>query len=313
MSSAPAPRRVIGPVARAGEKPSRPLGISFEFFPPKTPEMEESLWAAIRRLEPLAPDFVSVTYGAGGSTRERTHRTVRRIIEETALKPAAHLTCVEASREEVDEVIREYWAAGVRHVVALRGDPPTGLGGVYVPREDGYANATELTAAITRIAPFEVLVGVYPEKHPESPSLEHDIDVLKAKVDAGATRAISQFFFDIDAFLRFVDRVRAVGITIPISPGIMPVSNYKGLVKMAAACGATLPSWLGNLFDGLDGDPDTRRLIACSIAAEMCAKLEEQGFTDFHFYTLNRADLVYAICRVLGVRQTPTAPKEAAA
>ena len=313
MSSAPAPRRVIGPVARAGEKPSRPLGISFEFFPPKTPEMEESLWAAIRRLEPLAPDFVSVTYGAGGSTRERTHRTVRRIIEETALKPAAHLTCVEASREEVDEVIREYWAAGVRHVVALRGDPPTGLGGVYVPREDGYANATELTAAITRIAPFEVLVGVYPEKHPESPSLEHDINVLKAKVDAGATRAISQFFFDIDAFLRFVDRVRAAGITIPISPGIMPVSNYKGLVKMAAACGATLPSWLGNLFDGLDGDPDTRRLIACSIAAEMCAKLEEQGFTDFHFYTLNRADLVYAICRVLGVRETPTAPKEAAA
>mgnify|MGYP001340751388 FL=1 len=313
MSSAPAPRRVIGPVARAGEKPSRPLGISFEFFPPKTPEMEESLWAAIRRLEPLAPDFVSVTYGAGGSTRERTHRTVRRIIEETALKPAAHLTCVEASREEVDEVIREYWAAGVRHVVALRGDPPTGLGGVYVPREDGYANATELTAAITRIAPFEVLVGVYPEKHPESPSLEHDINVLKAKVDAGATRAISQFFFDIDAFLRFVDRVRAAGITIPISPGIMPVSNYKGLVKMAAACGATLPSWLGNLFDGLDGDPDTRRLIACSIAAEMCAKLEEQGFSDFHFYTLNRADLVYAICRVLGVRETPTAPKEAAA
>jgi methylenetetrahydrofolate reductase (NADPH) len=313
MSSAPAPRRVIGPVARAGEKPSRPLGISFEFFPPKTPEMEESLWAAIRRLEPLAPDFVSVTYGAGGSTRERTHRTVRRIIEETALKPAAHLTCVEASREEVDEVIREYWAAGVRHIVALRGDPPTGLGGVYVPRGDGYANATELTAAITRIAPFEVLVGVYPEKHPESPSLEHDIDVLKAKVDAGATRAISQFFFDIDAFLRFVDRVRAAGITIPISPGIMPVSNYRGLVKMAAACGATLPSWLGNLFDGLDGDPDTRRLIACSIAAEMCAKLEEQGFSDFHFYTLNRADLVYAICRVLGVRETPTAPKEAAA
>lgn len=313
MSSAPAPRRVIGPVARAGEKPSRPLGISFEFFPPKTPEMEESLWAAIRRLEPLAPDFVSVTYGAGGSTRERTHRTVRRIIEETTLKPAAHLTCVEASREEVDEVIREYWAAGVRHIVALRGDPPTGLGGVYVPRGDGYANATELTAAITRIAPFEVLVGVYPEKHPESPSLEHDIEVLKAKVDAGATRAISQFFFDIDAFLRFVDRVRAAGITIPISPGIMPVSNYRGLVKMAAACGATLPSWLGNLFDGLDGDPDTRRLIACSIAAEMCAKLEEQGFSDFHFYTLNRADLVYAICRVLGVRETPTAPKEAAA
>lgn len=314
MSPAPAAaRRVIGPIARSGEKPSRPLGISFEFFPPKTPEMEESLWGAIRRLEPLNPSFVSVTYGAGGSTRERTHRTVKRIIDETSLKPAAHLTCVEASREEVDQVIRDYWDAGVRHIVSLRGDPPSGIGGVYVPREDGYANATELTRAITGINPFEVLVGVYPEGHPESPNLAHDIDVLKAKVDAGATRGISQFFFDIDAFLRFVDKARAAGITIPISPGIMPVSNYKGLVKMAAACGTALPSWLGNLFDGLDNDPETRRLIACSVAAEMCAKLEEQGFTDFHFYTLNRADLVYAICRVLGVRETPTTPKEAAA
>ncbi|MBP7705294.1 MAG: methylenetetrahydrofolate reductase [NAD(P)H] [Caulobacter sp.] len=313
MSDAPAPRRVIGPIARSGEKPSRPLGISFEFFPPKTPEMEESLWGAIRRLEPLNPSFVSVTYGAGGSTRERTHRTVKRIIDETSLKPAAHLTCVEASREEVDEVIREYWDAGVRHIVSLRGDPPSGIGGVYTPRADGYANATELTSAITAIKPFEVLVGVYPEGHPESPNLDHDIDVLKAKVDAGATRGISQFFFDIDAFLRFVDKARSAGITIPISPGIMPVSNYKGLVKMAAACGTALPSWLGNLFDGLDHDPETRRLIACSVAAEMCAKLEEQGFSDFHFYTLNRADLVYAICRVLGVREAAPAPAEAAA
>lgn len=306
-------RRVIGPIARSGEKPSRPLGISFEFFPPKTPEMEESLWNAIRRLEPLNPSFVSVTYGAGGSTRERTHRTVKRIIDETSLKPAAHLTCVEASREEVDEVIREYWDAGVRHIVSLRGDPPSGIGGVYVPRADGYANATELTSAITAIKPFEVLVGVYPEGHPESPNLDHDIDVLKAKVDAGATRGISQFFFDIDAYLRFVDKARSAGITIPISPGIMPVSNFKGLVKMAGACGTSIPSWLGNLFDGLDGDPETRRLIACSVAAEMCAKLEEQGFSDFHFYTLNRADLVYAICRVLGVRETAPTPSEAAA
>jgi len=295
--------RVIGPVARSAERSDNRIKMSFEFFPPKTGAMEESLWQAIRRLEPLAPEFVSVTYGAGGSTRERTHRTVRRILTETSLKPAAHLTCVGASREEVDEVIREYWEAGVRHVVALRGDPPGGVGGVYVPRDDGYANATELTAAIRRIAPFEVLVGVYPEKHPESPSIEHDINVLKAKVDAGATRAISQFFFDIDAFLRFVDKARDAGITIPIVPAIMPVTNFNGLKKMSAACQTCVPGWLANLFEGLDEDPETRRLIACSVAAEMCAKLEERGFSEFHFYTLNRADLVYAICRVLGVRE----------
>ena len=313
MSDPVSARRVIGPVARSGERAQRPLGISFEFFPPKTPEMEESLWAAIRRLEPLAPTFVSVTYGAGGSTRERTHRTVKRLIDETSLLPAAHLTCVEASCEEVDEVIRDYWNIGVRHIVALRGDPPSGIGGVYRPRLDGYANATELTAAVRRVADFEVLVGVYPEGHPESPGLDHDIDVLKAKVDAGATRGISQFFFDIDAFLRFVDKARKAGITIPISPGIMPVSNFKGLVRMAGACGASIPGWLGNLFDGLDQDIETRRLIACSVAAEMCAKLEEEGFSDFHFYTLNRADLVYAICRVLGVREPAPTPAEAAA
>lgn len=313
MSPIPTGRRVIGPVARSGERAQRRLGVSFEFFPPKTPEMEESLWAAIRRLEPLDPTFVSVTYGAGGSTRERTHRTVRRILDETRLLPAAHLTCVEASREEVDEVIREYWEAGVRHIVALRGDPPSGMGGVYAPREDGYANATELARAVRATQPFEVLVGVYPEGHPESPSLDHDIDVLKAKVDAGATRGISQFFFDIDAFCRFMDKARAAGITIPISPGIMPVSNFKGLVKMSGACGTSIPAWLGNLFDGLDKDPDTRRLIACSVAAEMCAKLEEEGYSDFHFYTLNRADLVYAICRVLGVREPEPASAEAAA
>ena len=293
----------IGPVAQAAGRDQRGVRVSFEFFPPKTPEMETSLWSCIDRLAPLGPQFVSVTYGAGGSTRERTHRTVKRILDETALSPAAHLTCVNASREEVDEVIRQYWDASVRHIVALRGDPPEGLGGAYVPRPDGYANATELCAAIAKVAPFDLSVSVYPEKHPESPSLAHDIDVLKAKIDAGATRAISQFFFDIDAYSRFIDQVRAAGITIPILPGIMPVTNFKGLVKMAASCQTTIPAWLANLFDGLDDDAETRRLLACAIAAEMCAKLEERGFKDFHFYTLNRADLVYAICRVLGVRE----------
>jgi methylenetetrahydrofolate reductase (NADPH) len=296
----------LGPIARAGERQAshgaRALRISFEFSPPRTPESEETLWKAIRRLEPLNPDFVSVTYGAGGSTRERTHRTVRRINEETHLKAAAHLTCVSAPREEVDAVIRDYWDAGVRHIVALRGDPPGSLGGAYEPRADGYANATELTAAIARIAPFEISVGAYPQGHPESGSTAHDIDVLKAKVDAGATRAITQFFFDIDGYLRFHDQVRAAGISIPLVPGIMPVSNYKGLIKMAGPCGITLPAWLAELFDGLDDDPDTRRLIACSVAAEMCAKLEESGFSEFHFYTLNRADLTYALCRMLGVK-----------
>lgn len=287
-------------LAGAGKTPPR---VSFEFFPPKTPEMEEHLWAAIRRLAPLNPAFVSVTYGAGGTTRERTHRTVKRILDETHLTPAAHLTCVGASRDEANGVIADYWNAGVRNVVALRGDPPGGVGGVYEPRADGYANATELTAAIRRGGAFNVMVGVYPEKHPESPSIDHDIDVLKAKIDAGATLGISQFFFDTEVFLRFHDRVRKAGITIPIVPGIMPVTNFKGLVKMAAACEAAIPAWLADLFEGLENDADTRRLLAGAVAAEMCAKLRSEGFDDFHFYTLNRADLVYAICRVLGLRE----------
>jgi len=306
--------QVLGPVARTaaglGDRPR----VSFEFSPPKTPEAEENLWQAIRRLEPLDPTFVSVTYGAGGSTRDRTHRTVLRMLKETRLKPAAHLTCVEANRAEVDEVIRDYWDAGIRHIVALRGDPPGQIGGAYTPRADGYANATELTAGIRAIGDFEVSVGLYPHVHPESPGIDHDIDVLKAKVDAGATRAITQFFYDVEGFLRFMDRVRASGIQIPVSLGIMPVTNFKGLKKMAVPMGVELPAWLGNLFEGLDADPETRRLIACSVANEMCAKLLEEGFTDFHFYTLNRADLTYAICRVLGVREpeTPT-EREAAA
>ncbi len=281
------------------------LKISFEFFPPKTDKAEQTLWEAVRRLEPLNPAFVSVTYGAGGSTRERTHRTVQRMLAETSLRPAAHLTCVEASRDEVDEVIESYKAIGVDHIVALRGDPPgaSDIGGAYTPRADGYANATELARAVSRVGGFDISVGAYPEKHPESPSIDHDIDVIKAKIDAGATRLISQFFFDIDAFLRFRDRIRSAGITAPLLPGIMPVSNFAGLQRMSAACGASVPQWLANHFDGLDDDPETRKLLAASVAAETCARLQEEGFQDFHFYTLNRADLVYAICRVLGVRE----------
>ena len=307
------PPTALGPVARAGAGGGPRPNISFEFSPPKGPKSEEARWEAIRRLEPLNPSFVSVTYGAGGSTRERTHRTVVRMLKETTLRPAAHLTCVEASRAEVDEVVRDYWAAGIRHIVALRGDPPGSLGGAYVPRADGYQNATELTAGIREIAPFEVSVGVYPQIHPESPSVDHDIEVLKAKVDAGATRAISNFFFDIDGYLRFIERIRKAGVTIPILPGIMPVSSYAGLANMSQRIGVSLPGWLANLFEGLDEDPETRKLVAASVAAEMCARLAEEGFSDFHFYTLNRADLTYAICRVLGVRETPLEPKEAAA
>jgi methylenetetrahydrofolate reductase (NADPH) len=292
----------LGPVARAGGRERGKLNVSFEFSPPATPEAEETLWKAIRRLEPLRPDFVSVTYGAGGSTRDRTHRTVVRMLGETGLTPAAHLTCVNASRAEVDEVIRAYWAAGVRHIVALRGDPPGQIGGAYQPPPDGYAHATELTAGILAIAPFEVSVGVHPQVHRESGSLQREIDVLKAKVDAGATRALTDFFFDIDGFLRFVDAVRAAGVAIPIVPGVMPVSNFAGLVRMLGPMGIPVPAWLANHFEGLDDDPATRRLVAASVAAEMCARLQEEGFEHFHFYTLNRPELTVAVCRVLGIR-----------
>lgn len=295
----------LGPVARAGRS-HEPVRVSFEFFPPKTDAAETALWSAIRRLEPLNPAFVSVTYGAGGSTRERTHRTVRRILSETRLVPAAHLTCVEASREDVDAVAEAYWQAGVRHIVALRGDPPTGegvIGGRYCPRADGYAHATALVEGLRAHHPFEISVGAYPEQHPESPSLEHDLDVLQAKADAGASRAISQFCFDIEAFLRYRDAVAARGIAVRLIPGIMPVTNYGALLRMAAGCGTSIPDWLACHFEGLDDDPETRRLIAGAVAAEQCARLQEEGFSDFHFYTLNRADLVYAICRVLGVRE----------
>jgi methylenetetrahydrofolate reductase (NADPH) len=291
----------LAPIARSLSEGGR-VRASFEFFPPKTEEMEQALWTSIARLAPLNPTFVSVTYGAGGSTRERTHRTVKRMLDETRLSPAAHLTCVDASRAEVDEVIQAYWDAGVRHIVALRGDPPTGFGD-YTPRADGYQNATELTAAIKRIGDFEVSVGVYPEKHPQSPSLAFDLDVLRQKVDAGATRGISQFFFEAETYLRYRDAVADAGITIDLTPGIMPVTNFKGLRRMAAACEANIPAWLEGLFEGLDDDAETRKLLASAVAVELCLELEREGVRDFHFYTLNRADLVYAICRILGVKE----------
>jgi methylenetetrahydrofolate reductase (NADPH) len=278
------------------------IDVSFEFFPPKTAAMEETLWRSIRRLEPLRPKYVSVTYGAGGSTRERTHATVARILRETTLKPAAHLTCVCATREEVDQIIRDYWDLGVRHIVALRGDPPEGVGKRYEPTPGGYINAADLCAGIKKIAPFEVSVAGWPEKHPESPSVEADIDMLKAKIDAGATTAITQFFFDNEVFFRYLDRVRAAGIDIPIVPGLIPIHNFKQVAGFAAKSGASVPEWLGHRFEGLDDDQETRNLVAGAVAAEQVLGLVDQGITEFHFYTLNRADLVYAICHLLGLR-----------
>ena len=278
-----------------------PLKVSFEFFPPKSQEMEDSLWRSVLRLAPLQPRFVSVTYGAGGSTRERTHATVVRIARETGLKPAAHLTCVGASKDEVDEVARQYHAAGINHIVALRGDPPEGSKG-FAPHPQGYASSTELVAGLKRVADFEISVGCYPEGHPDSASPRQELEHLKRKVDAGATRAISQYFFDPDTFLRFLDRARSAGITVPIVPGILPVTNFRQVVRFSAACGASVPVWLADIFDGLDDDAETRRMVAAHVAAEQCRRLQAAGIDEFHFYTLNRADLTYAICHVLGVR-----------
>jgi methylenetetrahydrofolate reductase (NADPH) len=264
--------------------------------------MEEALWGSIKRLEPLSPHFVSVTYGAGGSTRERTHATVARIISETTLKPAAHLTCVSATCDEVREVVRDYWAAGVRHIVALRGDPAGGLGAAYAPTPGGYGDTAELVADIRAIGDFEISVSAYPERHPESPSLAADIDTLKRKVDAGATRAITQFFFDNEYYLRYLDSVRAAGIDIPVVPGIVPVQNFKQTAGFAKRTGASVPAWLAGRFDGLDDDPATRKLVAAAVAAEQVLDLVDRGVADFHFYTMNKADLVYAICHLLGLR-----------
>lgn len=284
-----------------GAAAAGPLRVSFEFFPPKTPEMEENLWRAVQRLAPLAPRFVSVTYGAGGTTRERTHATVVRIRRETALEPAAHLTCVGARRAEVDDVARHYWKAGIRHIVALRGDAPEGTG-KFQPHPDGYASSTELVAGLKRVGDFEISVGCYPEIHPDSASSRAELAFLKRKIDAGATRAISQFFFDADTFFRFLDRARGAGITVPIVPGILPVTNFKQLLRFSSTCGASVPAWLADLFEGLDTDPETRKLVAATVAAEQCRRLQQGGVSEFHFYTLNRADLAYAICHILGVR-----------
>ena len=285
------------------------IGVSFEFFPPKTEDMEITLWDSITRLAPLAPNFVSVTYGAGGSTRERTHSTVKRILSETALTPAAHLTCVAATCEEIDAVVRGYCAAGVRHIVALRGDPLGGVGERYTPHPGGYRNAAHLVNGIKRIADVEVSVAAYPEKHPDSATIDADLDMLAAKIDAGASRAITQFFFENDFFFRYLDRVRARGINVPVVPGILPVQNFKQTRGFATRCGASIPEWLANRFERLDEDPATRKLIAAAVAAEQVLDLVDRGVTDFHFYTMNRADLVYAVCHLLGLRP---AVKEAA-
>lgn len=285
--------------------------ISFEFFPPKTEEMDRTLWETIERLAPLNPSFVSVTYGAGGSTRERTHATIVRILKETTLTPAAHLTCVGAPRGEIDDVVARYHDAGVRHIVALRGDPSAGIGTPYVAHPDGYKTSSDLVASIKRRYPdIDVTVSAYPEKHPESADFDADIDTLKAKVDAGASRAITQVFFDNDLYFRYLDRVRARGIAIPVLPGIMPMHNFRQARNFVTRAGTTVPSWLADKFDGLDDDAETRKLVAATVAAGQVQKLAKHGVTDFHFYTMNRADLVFAISHLLGMR--PSGARKAA-
>ncbi|ODP36681.1 methylenetetrahydrofolate reductase [Sphingomonas turrisvirgatae] len=282
------------------------IDVSFEFFPPKTEKMEATLWESIQTLSPLGPRFVSVTYGAGGTTRERTHNTVARIARETPIAAAAHLTCVEATREEIDAVANEYWAAGVRHIVALRGDPPT-AGTKFQSPVGGYQNAAALVAGLRRLHPFEISVAAYPECHPDSPDAAHDLDNLKRKIDAGANRAITQFFFEPDTFFRFRDKAAKAGIDAEIVPGIMPVMSFAAVQKMSAMCGTDVPAWMARLFEGLDDRPAARQLVAATLAAELCRKLYAGGVRQFHFYTLNRAELSYAICHLLGVRPTGAA------
>ena len=293
---------VTPPISDAHHTPKSPA-ISFEFFPPKTEEMERNLWDTIKRLAPLAPTFVSVTYGAGGSTRERTHSTIARILAETRLTPAAHLTCVGAARGEIDDIVDRYHEVGVRHIVALRGDPPGGIGTAYATHPDGYRHSADLVAGIKRQhGDIEVSVSAYPEKHPESRDFDADIDVLKAKVDAGATRAITQVFFDNDLYFRYLDRVRARGIKIPIVPGIMPMHNFKQARNFVTRAGTSVPDWLAEKFEGLDDDAETRKLVAATVAAGQVQKLAKRGVDTFHFYTMNRADLVFAISHLLGIR-----------
>lgn len=293
-----AQRALEGPMfARLGGD----IEVSFEFFPPKNDRMAETLWDSVQTLAPLAPRFVSVTYGAGGSTRERTHAAVRRIVRETAMPVAAHLTCVDATRDEVDQVAREYWAEGVRHIVALRGDSPDAAQG-YAPHPGGYANAAELIAGLKKVADFEISVAAYPEKHPDSRDHQADLDNLKRKFDAGATRAITQFFFEPECFFEFRDRAAAAGIAGEIVPGIMPVMSFASVRKMSGLCGTAIPHWMEGLFEGLDERPEARQLVSATIAAELCRRLYAGGVRQFHFYTLNRAELSYAICHMLGLR-----------
>jgi methylenetetrahydrofolate reductase (NADPH) len=297
--------------ASDGHRGLNSRAISFEFFPPKTEEMERSLWETISRLAPLSPNFVSVTYGAGGSTRERTHSTIARILKETNLIPAAHLTCVNAPRGEIDDVVAQYHELGVRHIVALRGDPTTGIGTAYVAHPDGYKTSAELVGSIKQRYPdIEVSVSAYPEKHPESADFDADIDTLAAKVDAGANRAITQVFFDNDLYFRYLDRVRARGIDIPVVPGIMPMHNFKQARNFVTRAGTSVPSWLAEKFDGLDDDAETRKLVAATVAAGQVQKLAKHGVDTFHFYTMNRADLVFAISHLLGIR--PSSAQKAA-
>ena len=287
------------------------LKVSFEFFPPADAAIEGTLWASIQRLAPLAPRFVSVTYGADGSTRERTHNVVTRIQKETALTGAPHLTCIGASRGEILDIARRYWDQGIRHIVALRGDAPAGTT-VYQPRPDGFAYGADLVAGLRKLADFDISVAAYPETHPEAKGADLDLDNLKRKVDAGATRAITQFFFDTDDYLRFRDRCVAAGIRVSIVPGILPITRFPQVTRFAARCGARVPDWLAERFAGLDDDPDTRRLIAANVAIEQVSRLKRHGVSEFHFYTLNRAELTYAICHALGVRPVPQDGKAAA-
>ena len=280
------------------------LRVSFEFFPPKTDKMQKNLWTSIKKLETLNPDFVSVTYGAGGSTRERTHETVAKIASETSMNAAAHLTCVDAKRGEIDEIARAYWDAGVRHIVALRGDPQEGIGAGYTPTKDGYAYGDDLVEGLLNIAPFDISVSAYPEQHPESKNWQVEIDNLKRKIDAGATRAITQFFFEADTFIRFQDKALDAGINIPIIPGLMLQPNYVGIKRMSEMCKINIPNWYHDLFAGLDDDAATRQLLTASTAAKLARSLQKRGVRHFHFYTLNKADLAFTACKILGVQPT---------
>ncbi|NVK34723.1 MAG: methylenetetrahydrofolate reductase [NAD(P)H] [Rhodobacteraceae bacterium] len=293
--------------SRLSRKKSGPnIQVSFEFFPPKSEKMAETLWQTVERLAPIAPSFVSVTYGAGGSTRERTHKTVERILKETKLRPAAHLTCVGSPRDEIDQIVKDYWELGVRHLVALRGDPLEGIGKPYVPHEKGYAYAADLVAGIKKIADFDISISGYPERHPESAGWDMEIENLKRKVDAGASRIITQYFFDNDLFDDYRDRLVGAGINIPVVPGILPIQNFQQTKGFSASCGTSIPEWLERRFAGLDDDTETRKLVGAAVAYEQVMDLVDRGITDFHFYTMNRAELTYALCHMLGMSGDPS-------